>query len=243
MKVALITGANKGIGFEVAKQLGKQGVKILLGARSPEKGEQAASTLKALGIDVAHVLIDITNEQSVSNAAKKIENEYGKLDILINNAGVFPEFQKGIFDITALPYEDLLSTFQTNVFGAIYTTKHFFPLLKKAEYANIVNVSSTAGSITNQSDKSSPFYNMITVAYASSKAALNMVTVQTAKQTVGTNIKVNSICPGWVKTDMGSEAAPKTVEQGALIILKMATLGKEDTTNGVFIDDEGIILW
>ncbi|OYQ32991.1 hypothetical protein CHU92_13800 [Flavobacterium cyanobacteriorum] len=243
MKVALITGANKGIGLEVARQLGQHGVKILIGARNTEKGEKASGSLRAIGVEAGFIHLDVTREESIIAAARQIREEYGKLDILVNNAGVFPEYFQGLFDVTVVPQEVLAATFQTNVFGAILTIKHLLPLLKKAPYANIVNVASTAGSITDQSDPASPFYSMRAIAYASSKAALNMVTVQVAKQLAGTDVKINSICPGWVRTDMGTEHAPRTVAQGASIIVKMASLAKEDTTNGAFVDDLGIIPW
>ncbi len=243
MRKAFITGANKGIGFEVAKILGQKGIHVLLGARDADRGKAALAQLHNLKISAEFIPIDIASESSVLKAIENIEVNHDSIDILINNAGIFPEFSAGIFDISELSVETLQNTFNTNLFGAIRVTKYMLPLLRKAEYANIVNVSSTAGSITDQSDPNSPFYGIKALAYTSSKAALNMMTVQLAKQLEGTSVKINSICPGWVRTDMGSDAAPKSVSEGASIIVSTANLSKDDQTNGVFIDEQGSIPW
>jgi len=242
-KIVLITGANKGIGFEVARQLGKSGKHILLGVRNKVKGEEARKVLQNEGISCDVLEVDVTNESSIQDAKKQVEAKYGVLDVLVNNAGVFPEFGKQLFEVEKLPSLVLTDTYTTNVFGPVMMIHHFLPLIKKSKAGRIVNVSSSAGSLTDQSNPESPYYGMNTLAYNSSKASLNMVTVQVAKQLADTNVKINSVCPGWVRTDMGTEAAPRSVSEGAGIIVKMANLPEEENTNGVFVDDSGSIPW
>ncbi len=245
MKIALVTGANKGMGFEVVRQLAKQGNRVILGARDKEKGLLATSKLKEEGLEVEFVLLDLGSEASIKLAAKFVHDKFGKLDILINNAGVNPEYPKKIFTIEQLPTALIKSIFDSNFFGALITIREFLPLLRKAEKGRIVNVSSIVGSLKEQSIPipiDSPFYGINTLAYATSKTALNSLTVQVAKQVAYTNIKINAVCPGWVKTDMGSENAPRTIEQGISIILKLASID-ETGPNGGFFNEEGAISW
>jgi NAD(P)-dependent dehydrogenase (short-subunit alcohol dehydrogenase family) len=240
--IALITGANKGIGLETARQLAQQGIHVLIGARDRAKGEAAVTTLQAEGYSAEFLQIDVTQAESVRAAAQVVADKHGKLDILINNAGINPEYPQGLFAIENLPFELLLQIYQTNVFGAFLTTQAFLPLLHKSPAGRIVNTSSSAGSLTDQSDSTSPYYGINTLGYSSSKTALNAMTVQLAKQLANTSIKINSACPGWVQTDMGTAAAPRTVTEGARIITKLATLST-DGSNGGFFNEDGAISW
>ena len=240
-KTALITGANKGIGFETARQLGKQGYTVLVGARDETKGAEAVEKLKGEGFDADFVKIDATNEETIKSAAQTVGEKYGKLDVLVNNAGIFVDF--GI-PVGETPDDVLRNTFETNFFGAWKAIQAFLPLLEKAETARIVNVSSTVGSLAEISNPGSPYDGFRSPAYAASKTALNALTALLAREyRDNPKIKINSICPGWVASGApGTEGAPRTVEQGARIIVEMATLG-EDGASGGFFDDNGEINW
>jgi NAD(P)-dependent dehydrogenase (short-subunit alcohol dehydrogenase family) len=240
--IALITGANKGLGLEVARQLAQQGIHILLGAREPEKGNIAVKALHDEGFSAEFLFLDVAREESIRNATRTVMERHGKLDILINNAGINPEYPQGIFTFEHVPFDLFVQIYQTNVFGAFLAIREFLPLLKQSAGGRIVNVSSSVASLTEQLNPESAYYGINTVGYNSSKTALNALTVQLAKQLSGTSIKVNSACPGWVKTDLGSDAAPRTVEEGAQIIVKLATL-PEDGPNGGFFNDDGAIPW
>lgn len=236
--ITLITGANKGIGFETARQLGAAGQHVIIGARDAAKGEAAAASLREAGYAAEAVQLDVTNPASIKAAADAISAKHGKLDVLVNNAGINIEF--GGAGPDGLTVEQLRETFETNVFGAFSVLQAFAPLLEKAK-GRVINVSSKLGSLTLQSDPTSEWYAFVMPAYNSSKAALNGLTVAYAKAYAPKGISVASICPGWVKTDMGSEAAPRDVSDGAGIIVKLAT----DATplTGVYVDDDGAIGW
>ncbi|MDJ0570666.1 MAG: SDR family oxidoreductase [Pleurocapsa sp. MO_192.B19] len=240
--IALITGSNKGMGFESARQLAKQDIHVLIGARNSEKGKAAVKSLQDEGLSAEFLLLDVINEESVKNSAQAVANQHGKLDILVNNAGINPEYRQGIFTFEQLPFDLLIQIYETNVFGAFLAIREFLPLLRKSTAGRIVNVSSSVGSLTEQSNRESLYYGINTVGYNSSKTALNAMTVQLAKQLSGTTIKVNSICPGWVKTDIGSDAAPRTVDEGVRIIVQLATLA-EDGASGGFFNEDGMIPW
>ncbi len=244
-RIALITGANRGLGFEVARLLGQAGVQPIIGARDPAKGGQAATLLRNEGIDADWVAIDVDSASSVQLAAKEVEARYGRLDILVNNAGILPEATSG-GSPEAVDLDMFLQTFGTNVFGVVSVIQEFLPLLRASDSGRIVNVSSTMGSLSNQSDPSSPWYEVIVPAYISSKAALNAITVTLAKLLRDTPIKVNSICPGWVQTDLGGPdnraAAPLTTEDAAPIAVKMALI-PDDGPTGQFVDREGSVAW
>jgi NAD(P)-dependent dehydrogenase (short-subunit alcohol dehydrogenase family) len=242
MTIALITGANKGIGLETARQLAAQGIHILIGARDAANGEAAAQKLQAAGYKADFIALDVSNEASVKQAAQTVTDRYGKLDILVNNAGIHPEYPQGIFSFEQMSLDLMMQIYQTNVFGPFMMIQAFLPLLRQSSAGRIVNTSSSVGSLTEQSNPESPYYPVNTAGYNSSKTALNALTVQLAKQLTDTNIKVNSACPGWVQTDMGSAAAPRTVEEGVRIIIKLATL-PNDGPNGGFFDENGPIGW
>jgi len=232
-KVALISGANKGIGFETARQLGKQGITILLGARDLAKGEAAAAALKKEGIDARAIKFDVADASDIKAAAEKVEKEFGKLDILINNAGIMLE-PIGGNNSSTVSDSVLRQTFDTNFFSAIAVTRAFLPLLKKSDAGRIVNVSSILGSLTLHATEGSPIYEAKALAYDSSKAALNSFTVHLAHELKGTKIKVNSAHPGWVKTDMGTDAAPMEIVDGAKTEVELATLGEDGPSGGYF---------
>ena len=240
MSVALITGANKGIGLETAKQLAEAGVTVLLGARDLAKGEVAAASLRAAGLDVRAVKIDVDDPSHYATVAAYIEKEFGKLDILINNAGVLLDTFPGPNRTSSTSRDLLVKTFETNVLAPVALTQALLPLLKKSDAGRIVNLSSILGSLTLHATKGSPIYNAKTFAYDTSKAALNSFTIHLAHELADTKIKVNSAHPGWVKTDMGGASAEKTPEQGADTLVWLATLPQGGPTGGFFRDREAI---
>ncbi|GJD23541.1 probable carbonyl reductase [Rivularia sp. IAM M-261] len=239
-KIVFISGATKGIGYKVAQQLASHNFTVLIGARNIQQGDAAVEKLRSDGADAHFIPIDVNDESSVKSAAEAITKQLGKVDVLINNAGVNYEFQLGTRP-SMLSVDILKDTFGANFFGAFAIIHNFIPLLKQAGAARIINVSSTLGSLTSLSNPEHFFYGVNSLAYNSSKTALNALTVSLAKDLADDNITVNSICPGWVKTDMGTSAAPRTVEQGATIIVKMATMNNSPT--GKFLDDNGEIPW
>lgn len=233
-KVALITGANKGIGFETARQLGQQGITVLLGSRNKENGEKAAATLRAEGIDAHAVPLDVTNEADISAARSFISDKYGRLDILINNAGIIQGEEFFVNSSRSISQKDLHDTFNTNLFSVVNITQNLLPLIEKSEAGRIVNLSSILGSLTLHASSGSPIAAAKSVAYNASKAALNAYTIHLADALKDTKIKVNSAHPGWVKTEMGSDAAPMEIVEGAKTSVALATIG-EDGPNGRYI--------
>ena len=232
-KIALITGANKGIGLETARQLGQQNTSVLLGARDSRKGETAAEKLRMEGIDAHPIVIDVSDPESIRKAAIQVERDFGRLDILVNNAGVMTDERTK--KVSEQSLETWRETFATNVFGLIATTNAFLPLLRKSEAGRIVNLSSILGSIEFHAKPGSPIYeSKDTPAYNVSKAAVNAYTVQLAHELKDTKIKVNAAHPGWVKTDMGGEGAVMEIEDGAKTSVALATLG-EDGPNGAYL--------
>jgi NAD(P)-dependent dehydrogenase (short-subunit alcohol dehydrogenase family) len=234
LKVALITGANKGLGLETGRQLGKLGYTVLLGSRDALKGEVAARVLREEGLTVKVVKLDVGKQTDIDSAAAMIEAEFGKLDVLVNNAGVMIEkgWTKNTTSETTV--ENLRATFETNLFAVWAVTKAMLPLLKQSEAGRIVNVSSILGSVSLQATKGSPTYSTKLFAYNASKAALNVLTISLAHELRGTKIKVNSAHPGWVKTDLGGSAAPMNVADGAKTEVELATLGEDGPTGGFF---------
>ena len=240
--VALITGANKGLGLETARQLGRLGFTVLLGSRDGLKGEVAARQLRDEGLDARVVKLDVTKQPEIDAAAAWIESEFGRLDVLVNNAGVMIEkdWKKNTTSETTM--ENLRTTFESNVFAAFAVSKAMLPLLKKSEAGRVVNVSSILGSVSLQATKGSPTYGTKLFAYNASKAALNVLTISLAHELRGTKIKVNSAHPGWVKTDLGGGAAPMEVEDGAKTMVELATLGEDGPTGG-FYHEGTVIAW
>jgi len=239
-KIALITGANKGIGFETARQLGAKNITVIIGARDAKKGEAAAEKLRNQGIDAHPIVIDVADQRSIESAAARIKKDFGRLDILVNNAGIMlddPENKN-----SASGVEVFRQTFETNVFGLIATTEAFLPLIRKSSAGRIVNLSSILGSIAYQATPGSPTYGFSRPSYNVSKAAVNAYTVQLAYQLKDTNIKVNAAHPGWVKTDMGGEGANMEIEDGAKTSVALATIDK-DGPNGSYLHMGEPIPW
>jgi NAD(P)-dependent dehydrogenase (short-subunit alcohol dehydrogenase family) len=235
-KVALITGANKGIGFETARQLAQQGVKVLMGARNAARGEEAAAKLKAEGLDVEFIALDLDDPVTYTAAARQIEARFGKLDILINNAGVNLEGTPGwpIQPASQTALDTYRKTFDTNLFNTIAVTQAFLPLIKKSQAGRIVNLSSILGSVTLHADPKSFVYDFKVPAYDISKSALNAFTVHLAYELKDTPIKVNAAHPGWVKTEMGGPNAPMEIEDGARTSVQLATLPDNGPTGGYY---------
>jgi len=237
-RVALVTGANKGIGLEIARQLGKQKITILIGARDERHGHEAANRLRDEGIDAHFVRLDVTDQMTIEAAAAQVEREFGKLDILVNNAGIFIEDTPP----SQLDMGVLRRTYDTNFFGAFAVLKVMLPLLKKSEAGRVVNMSSGLGSLAQTGDPDYEFAEVNALAYNSSKTALNALTVQFANELRGTPIKINSADPGYVATDMNSHAGYRTVEQGAMVAVRLATLPADGPTGG-FFDENGALPW
>jgi NAD(P)-dependent dehydrogenase (short-subunit alcohol dehydrogenase family) len=237
-KVALITGANKGIGLETARQLGKLGVTIIVGARDLAKGEQAAEVLRGIGVDARPIKLDVVNEADRASAAKYIEKQFGRLDILINNAAVMldPRGSGGWAEnaTSTTPLKVLRDTFETNFFAVVALTQTLLPLIRKSAAGRIVNLSSILGSLTLHATPGSPIYDAKTFAYDASKSALNAFTIHLAHELRGTSIKVNSAHPGWVKTDMGGEGAQMELVDGARTGAQLATLPDDGPSGGYF---------
>lgn len=231
-KIALITGANKGIGLETARQLGRQGIFILVGARDAQRGAGAVALLKSEGIEARVVPLIVTDEASIRTAATWVEKEFGRLDILVNNAGVL-DYSTETGPAT-VSQASLRATFDTNFFGLVAVTQAFLPLLKKSPAGRIVNLSSILGSISEHADVNSPIYPARLIGYDASKAAVNMFTVELAQELKGTSLKVNSAHPGWVKTDMGGAGAPMEIVDGAKTSVALATLPPEGPSGGYF---------
>jgi NAD(P)-dependent dehydrogenase (short-subunit alcohol dehydrogenase family) len=232
-KIALITGANKGIGLETARQLGKLGVTILVAARDLGKGEEAAEVLRGVGVDARAIKLDVDSEADRAAAARLIEREFGRLDILINNAGVMLDARAGN-ETSTTSAKILHETFETNFFAVVALTQTMLPLLRKSEAGRIVNLSSILASLTLHAQKGSPIYDAKTFAYDTSKTALNSFTIHLAHELRGTKIKVNAAHPGWVKTEMGGEGAQMEIVDGAKTSVRLATLGEDGPTGGYF---------
>jgi NAD(P)-dependent dehydrogenase (short-subunit alcohol dehydrogenase family) len=231
-KIALITGANKGIGFETARQLASHDVTVLLGARDAAKGEAAAKLLRAEKLDVRPMVIDVDNPESIKNAVAQVEKEFGRLDILINNAGILIDDDKK--KVSEQSLEIWRRTFETNLFGLIATTQAFLPLIRKSEAGRIVNLSSILGSITLHSTPGSPIYDFKRPAYNVSKSAVNAYTAQLAYELKNSKVKVNAAHPGWVKTDLGGEGAVMETSDGAKTSVELALIG-EAGPNGAYL--------
>lgn len=234
-KIALITGANRGIGFETARQLGQQGIKVLLAARSLEKAAEAAEILKSENLDVEPILLDVDNPATHEAATKEVEDKFGKLDILINNAAIsIDEFDNDApIQASKTSQEVFRKTFDTNFFNTIAVTQEFLPLIEKSDAGRIVFVSSGLGSLTLHSDPDSPIYNFKVPAYDISKTAINGYAVHLAHELKDTPIKVNTLHPGSVVTDMNPRGEI-TVEEGAKTSVDLATLPADGYT-GKFI--------
>ncbi|HLI85086.1 MAG TPA: SDR family oxidoreductase [Bryobacteraceae bacterium] len=238
-KVALVTGANKGIGYEIARGLAGKGMRVLLACRDLARAEAAAAKLKQERLNVFPVLLDVTRRETIASAAADVEKSYGKLDVLVNNAGIAREWGSKPSNTDIATVREI---YDTNLFGAIAMIQTMLPLLLRSEAGRIVNVSSSLGSLQLTSDPSSPMSQVLALGYCSSKSALNAVTVQFANELKSTPVKVNAVCPGYVATDLNNHSGPRTPEQGARIAIEMATIGADGPTGGYF-EDGGRVPW
>jgi NAD(P)-dependent dehydrogenase (short-subunit alcohol dehydrogenase family) len=232
-RIALVTGANKGIGFEVARQLRREGLRVFLGARDEEAGKAAANKLNQEsknGGTVSFLRIDISNPESIRAAAEEFGKQSDRLDALVNNAGIFLDADKDVLSCTAEIFE---ATLRTNSLGALLVSQAFVPFLKKSDAPRIVNVSSGGGQLIDGADGWAP-------AYCISKTSLNGVTVQLAAALP--NFAVNSVCPGWVRTDMGGSNATRSISEGASGIVWLACEAPQSLT-AKFVKDRKIIPW
>ncbi len=228
-KVAFVTGANRGLGWEVCKQLREKGYRIALGSRDEKKGTEAAKKLDPTGETVTWVGVDTMDSASIRSAMQTIEKKFGRLDVLVNNAGILPSGLEGN-DTLKTPRKDLRDAMETNTFGAFELCQLAIPLMKKNKWGRIVNVSSGMGQL---SEMAAGY-----VAYRLSKTAMNAVTKILAEENKGAGILVNSVCPGWVQTDMGGKNAHRQIPQGAASIVWAALLPDSGPTGGFFRDGE-----
>lgn len=239
-KTALITGANKSIGFETAKQLLAAGYKVFIGSRDADRGQQAVNELKNAGFeDVEAVTLEVTDSASITHVAEELAAKVTRLDVLINNAGIPGSYPQEGSNVTQ---DNLKAVFETNFFAVVAVTQAFLPLLRKSDAPRIVNVSSDLGSLGLNTDAGSRHYDVKPAAYNSSKAALNMYTVVLAYELRDTNFKVNSVNPGYTATDFNNHTGYKTVDEAAAPIVKYAMIGDEGPT-GKFFSDYGETPW
>jgi NAD(P)-dependent dehydrogenase (short-subunit alcohol dehydrogenase family) len=244
-EIALITGGNKGIGFETARQLGAAGVRVLVGARAAERGEPAAATLRVDGADATFVRLDVTDEDAIEAAAKRIEAEFGRLDILVNNAGISVHVGSGADGVappSRTPVAAVRENFETNVFGVIAVTNVMLPLLRKAPLGRIVNVSSGLGSVTLAAADDPLLAGINLLPYNTSKTALNGVTIAYARELRDTPIKVNAVTPGYCATDLNGHTGFRTAAEGAEVTVRLALIGPDGPTGGFFGAD-GPVPW
>jgi NAD(P)-dependent dehydrogenase (short-subunit alcohol dehydrogenase family) len=239
-KVAFITGANRGIGFETAKGLGALGISVVIGARDIAKGEAAAKQLKALGYQAETIRYDANDSKTVDAVYEYLNKHYGRLDILVNNAGINQEQLMGNNNSSTVSTDTIQQTFHSNLFAVIALTQKLLPLIKKAPAGRIVNLSSILASLTLHSMPNSPIDPAKAFAYNASKTALNVYTVHLAHELRDTNIKVNSAHPGWVKTELGGDNAPMEVADSYKTSVQLATLDSKGVNGGFFHEGESL---
>jgi NAD(P)-dependent dehydrogenase (short-subunit alcohol dehydrogenase family) len=239
-KIAFITGANRGIGFETAKGLGALGITVVIGARDTTKGEAAAKQLQVLGYHAEAINYDANDSKTVDAVYEYLNKHYGKLDILVNNAGINQEQLMGSNNSSTVSMDTVQQTFQSNLFAVIELTQKLLPLIKKAPAGRIVNLSSILASLTLHSMPNSPIDPAKAFAYNASKTALNVYTVHLAHELRDTNIKVNSAHPGWVKTELGGENAPMEVADSYKTSVQLATLDSDGANGGFFHEGESL---
>jgi NAD(P)-dependent dehydrogenase (short-subunit alcohol dehydrogenase family) len=246
--VALVTGANQGIGLQIAKDLTAHGFTVLVGSRNLERGEAAA---KEVGPDARALQLDVTDQASIAAAAERIRKEFGRLDVLVNNAAISntrmpPDMSVEEYSKSTRPsnvsLDELRAVFKTNVFGVVAVTQAMLPLLREAPAARIVNVSSGAGSLTRNSDPAFPYRSIFGPVYPASKTALNAMTLAMAIELETTGIKVNAACPGFTKTNLNNYAGTQTVEEGAREPVRLALIGPDGPT-GTFSNAAGPLPW
>jgi NAD(P)-dependent dehydrogenase (short-subunit alcohol dehydrogenase family) len=232
-KIALVSGANKGLGFEIAKQLAEKGVHVIMTARDPQRGAKAADELKKQGLDVEFLPMDVTDRGSVKKAWEQVNKEHGRLDILVNNAGIMLEPDHQVPALKA-DLDVVRQTFETNTLGHVFVSQVFIPLMQKNGYGRIVNVSSGMGTLDDM--------NGGYLGYRVSKTALNAVTRIFAEELKGSNVLINTMCPGWCKTDMGGKNATRTAAEGAQTAVYLAQL-PDGGPSGRYFRDKKQIAW
>jgi len=235
-RVALVTGANRGIGFTVVRELAHRNLTVVIGARDEEKGARARRLLADHG-DVHDTLLDVSDAASIQTALGKVADTFGRLDVLVNNAGIQIDGETTALELAPTT---LQNTLETNTFGPLLLSQACIPLMKANGYGRIVNVSSVLGSLNDIANPQSDYAQVATPAYRMSKALLNAVTALLAKELRGSNILVNSVCPGWVRTDMGGPRAPRSPEEAAETPVWLATLPDDGPTGGFFRDHQPI---
>lgn len=238
-RIALVTGANKGIGLEIARQLAQAGLTVIVGARDPARGRQAAADLSAAGHPVESVQLDLEDEATIANAARWIADRHGRLDILVNNAGIMDAADGPPSTASTAAVRHIM---ETNFIGTLAVTQAMLPLLRESPAGRIVNLASTLGSLTVNGDPSSPYYAARLMGYNASKAALNMLTVQLAAELRDTPIAVNAVSPGYVKTDLTGHNGYMTPEEGARLPVQYALLGT-GAVSGRFVEPAGETPW
>ncbi len=235
---ALVTGANKGIGLEIARGLGRLGYRVWVGSRDPGRGESAVATLRSEGLDARALRIDVADDASVAAAAATLAGETDRLNALVNNAGISAGWGPPSGDTVA----SVRALYEVNVFGTIRATHAFLPLLRASASPRIVMISSSLGSLAWASDFGAPMAHVNLLGYNSSKSALNAVTVAFAKELGPLGFRVNAGCPGYTATDLNGRQGSRTPAQGAAIGVRLATL-PGDGPNGGFFDDTGVVAW
>ncbi|MGB7753938.1 MAG: SDR family oxidoreductase [Candidatus Acidiferrales bacterium] len=238
-KIALITGANKGIGYELARQLGEEGVTVLVAARNAKLGNAATAKLRAEGADAHFIELDVTKPQTIAKAAQTIQTQYGRLDILVNNAAIVDKADGP--PSTADPGA-VRRVLDVNFFGVLAVTQAMLPLVRKSEAGRIVMLSSGLGSLTWNADPKWPFAAVKPLGYNGSKAIVNMMTVQLAWELRDTAIKVNTVNPGYTATDMNGNKGTQTLAEGAAEALRQA-LAPDDAPTGLFVQTGGVVPW
>jgi NAD(P)-dependent dehydrogenase (short-subunit alcohol dehydrogenase family) len=243
MKIACVTGGNRGIGLASARRLARDCGEVIITSRDAAAGEEAAERLRREGHSVSSLPMDVTDETSVKAAAAVVEERFGHVDVLVNNAGILPEATNPE-PAEVVDLEMFRRTFATNLFGAVAVLEAFLPLLRRSSAGRVVNLSTTMGSLSDQTDPDSPYFSLVVPAYQSSKAALNSVTIGLAKQLRDTPIKVTSVCPGFVRTDLAPAAreAPLAPEDAAEVVYRAATL-PDGAPSGTFVDARGAVPW
>jgi NAD(P)-dependent dehydrogenase (short-subunit alcohol dehydrogenase family) len=233
-KVALVTGANKGLGFEMSRQLAQQGLTVIIAARKLEAAEEAATKLKNEGLKAETIALDINDSTQIQLAVREIQDRFGKLDVLINNAGVMLDGEWAISNASSVSVDIIRKTFDTNFFALVEVTQALLPLILKSQGGRIVNMASIEGSLSLHADPSSFIYDSKPFAYDASKAAVNSFTVHLAHVLRNTPVKVNSAHPGWVKTELGGEGAMMDITEGAKTGVQLATLSDDGASGGFF---------
>lgn len=238
-KIALVTGANKGIGYEIARGLAKKGMTVVLGCRDRGRAQDAIGRLAQEGLIAVSLGLDLTRPESLAAAATHLGSTYGRLDVLVNNAAIALEWQSKPSTVDLAVVKQV---YETNVFGVIAVTQAMLPLILRSESGRIVNLSSSLGSLCLTSDPANPISKFLLLGYNSSKTALNAITVQFANELRDTPVKVNAVCPRYVATDMNGHSGPRTPEEGARIAIQMAMIPSDGPTGGYF-NEAGRIPW